>query len=388
MIHRPTIKAAPVDLEAAPAPDWSAFDLRRYGLGMSSGLAAAIEISRGCPHRCDFCNINTFWSHKQRYKSVEKVIAEMRTLKAAGVGEVIFTDDNFGGDERHTIKLLNAMISSNLNLRFGCFLRGDTVNRNPGFAGLAYEAGMRFCMMGIETLDPAWLKAHRKGVRAPDARKMYPKVYSALREQGIYVVGLFILAPNSERQARSAPTGVVCDYQFTADLVALKGSALYDTHSGRKAVSKDMFYHDWNLSSLLVDGGVEQKSQKSFMETLRENFSLFALGQAFSVSPVARRFRWRPVGVLAERALCTHWDDVRRYRAAKSRSLTMQQKQDYAVSSVLNSKNVARPMRSKRWLAPLGLRTGLWTSPLPHPSKGGKSLCQSLRSPSLDGSPS
>jgi anaerobic magnesium-protoporphyrin IX monomethyl ester cyclase len=47
VVQRPTVKAAPVDLESAPPPDWSAFDLRRYGLGMSSGLAAAIEISRG-----------------------------------------------------------------------------------------------------------------------------------------------------------------------------------------------------------------------------------------------------------------------------------------------------------------------------------------------------
>jgi anaerobic magnesium-protoporphyrin IX monomethyl ester cyclase len=387
-VRRPTIKAAPVDLAAAPPPDWSAFDLRRYGLGMSSGLAAAIEVSRGCPHRCDFCNINTFWSHKQRYKPVDKVIAEMRALKASGVGEFIFTDDNFGGDERQTIKLLTAMISSNLNLRFGCFLRGDTVYRNPGFARLAYEAGMRFCMMGIETLDPSWLKAHRKGVRASDSSQMYPNVYRALRQQGIFVVGLFILPPSAEPNSRGVPTGLVCDYQFTADLVALKGSALYDAQAGRNTVSKDMFYHDWNLSSLVVGDGVEQKSQKSFVDTLRENLSLLALGQIFAGSPTARRFRLRPYGILAERVLCTRLDDVRRYRAAKSSGLTMQEKQDYAVGSVLNVGNIARLRQSRRWLAPLGLRTGLWTNTRPRALKGSELLCQPLRSPRLDESPS
>jgi anaerobic magnesium-protoporphyrin IX monomethyl ester cyclase len=383
VVQRPTVKAAPVDLRSAPPPDWSAFDLRRYGLGMSSGLAAAIEISRGCPHRCDFCNINTFWSHKQRYKPVDQVITEMRALKANGVGEFIFTDDNFGGDERHTVRLLTAMISNNLGMRFGCFLRGDTVYRNPGFARLAFEAGMRFCMMGIETLDPAWLKAHRKGVRASDAREMYPKVYEALRREGIFVVGLFILAPSPEPTSRVAPTGVVCDYQFTADLVALKGSALYQAHASRNTVSKDMFYHDWNLSSIVVEGGAEQKSQKSFIDTLRENLSPFALGQIFAGSPIARRFRLRPIGILLERVLCTRLDDVRRYRVAKSSRLTMQEKQDYAVNSVLDFGNVARLMKSKHWLAPLGLRTGLWTSPPPR-GEGSESVCQPLRSPSLE----
>ena len=272
----------------------------------------------------------------------------MRALKANGVEEFIFTDDNFGGDERHTVKLLKAMISNNLGLRFGCFLRGDTVHRNPEFARLAYEAGMRFCMMGIETLDPAWLKAHRKGVRASDASEMYPKVYEALRQEGIFVVGCFILAPSSEPASRVASTGPVCDYQFTADLVALKGSALYQVHASRNTVSKDMFYHDWNLSSLVVEGRAEQQP-KSFVDTLRENLSPFALRQVFAGPPIARRFRLRPVGILLERILCTRLDDVRRYRVAKSSRLTMQEKQDYAVNSVLDFGDVARLMKRKHW---------------------------------------
>jgi anaerobic magnesium-protoporphyrin IX monomethyl ester cyclase len=144
-----------------------------------------------------------------------------------------------------------------------------------------------------------------------------------------------------------------------------------------------MFYHDWNLSSIVVEGGAEQKSQKSFVDTLRENLSPFALRQVFAGSPIARRFRMRPVGILVERFLCTRLDDVRRYRVAKSSRLTMQEKQDYAVNSVLDFGNVARLMKRKHWLAPLGLRTGLWTSPPPR-GEGSESVCQPLRSPSLE----
>ncbi|ABD90001.1 B12-binding domain-containing radical SAM protein [Rhodopseudomonas palustris] len=359
--RRSPLKAEPTDLEAAPMPDWSGFDLRPYGLGMSNGFGAAVEISRGCPHRCDFCNINTFWNYKQRYKSVDKVIAELQALKAAGVGEFIFTDDNFGGDERKTVALLKEMIAHRLDLRFGCFLRGDTVHRNPDFARLAHQAGMRFCMMGIETLDAEWLKSHRKGVRAHDAIAMYNKIYRTLRAQGIFVVGLFIIPAQRGKARYVKPTGIVCDYQFTADLVALRGSALFAQHAEADTVSKDMFYHDWNLSSILVDDRAEQRSGKSFFHTVRENLSFHALRQAFAGSPVARRFRWRPLWILLERAICTTRADVKRYRVARSKALTMQQKQDYAVGSVLDPAHIARLARRRAVLTPLGLRTSLWT---------------------------
>ncbi|MEY9525325.1 B12-binding domain-containing radical SAM protein [Bradyrhizobium japonicum] len=349
-----------IDLESAPPPDWSAFDLKPYGLGMSHGLGAAVEISRGCPHRCDFCNINTFWYYKQRYKSVGKVIAELQALKDAGVGEIIFTDDNFGGDERHAVSLLNEMITTGLDLRFGCFLRGDTIHRNPNFASLAYRAGMRFCMMGIETLDPEWLKAHRKGVRAADPINMYVRVYKILRDQGIFVVGLFILPPATIKIRRTRPTGVVCDYQFSADLVALRGSVLFEKHKESNSISKDMFYHDWNLSSILVGDQIEQRSGKSFIETLKENLSRLALRQAFSGSAVAKRFRWRPVGILIERMVCTTVADVQRFRVSRSRTLTMQQKQDYCVRSVLDPAHISRLKTKRHFLAPLGFRTSKW----------------------------
>ncbi len=356
--------ALPVhDLNAAPLPKWDGFDLRPYGMGLSRGRGAAVEISRGCPHRCDFCNINTFWSYKQRYKTVERVIEELRHLRARGVREFIFTDDNFGGNERHTVALLQAMIEHKLDLRFGCFLRGDTVHRNPEFAALAARAGMRFCMMGIESLDPSWLKQHRKGVRAPDAVRMYGSVYETLRAQGIFVVGLFICPPSDQPEPASGlgGAGVVCDYRLSADLVALRGSGIYEELQQKGRVSKDMFYHDWSLTSIVLENGAAQRIQGSFADLLRENFSAFALRSAVSRSSVARRFRWRPLGIVLERLLCTTRADMRCHRLARAAELTMQQRQDRMVAEVLDPGTVERMARRRRWTSPLSLRTGLWS---------------------------
>ena len=364
---KPRHSAAPsvaIDLDDTPLPQWEGFDLRPYGMGLSRGRGAAVEISRGCPHRCDFCNINTFWNYKQRYKTVKRVIAELRALRAMGVREFIFTDDNFGGNERHTVELLEAMVEARLEMRFGCFLRGDTVHRHPGFAKLAADAGMRFCMMGIESLDPAWLKRHRKGVRAPDALEMYGAVYRRLRERGIFVVGLFICPAQDTAVSASGlgGAGVVCDYRLSADLVALKGSAIYDRMKRENAVSKDMFYHDWSLTSIVLDNGAAQRIQGSFAELLRENLTPFALRSAVSRSPVARRFRLRPAAIVLERLLCTTRGDMARRRFARSHQLTMQQRQDMIVASVLDPAAIDRLARQRRWISPLSLRTGLWSA--------------------------
>lgn len=364
VIRNPHV-APKASLDDAPMPRWDLFDLRPYGLGTGrGGRCAAVEISRGCPHRCDFCNINTYWGYRQRYKSVERVVEELDRLHRLGVRELIFTDDNFGHDYAHTTRLLEEMIRRDFRFGFGSFLRGDTVRLHPEFAALAARAGMRFCLMGIETLDPRWLRSHRKGVRAPDAAAMYADVYRTLQTHGIFLVGLFITpaeAPADTFSGRGVD-GVVCDFHYSADLVAQKGSALYETLTKSASVAKDMFYHDWNMPSIVLSGESLQPSRRTMRVALRDNLNLVALRAHFSPSRFERRFRWRHIGVMAERLVCSSAMDVRRYRMAKDQSRPLEERQRSIVGSVINDAVVRRLTTARHWKSPLALRTGVWSS--------------------------
>jgi radical SAM superfamily enzyme YgiQ (UPF0313 family) len=356
------VKAAEADLNASPLPRWDLVDLRPYDLGLrTGGMTAAIEMSRGCPHRCDFCNINTFWGYRQRYKSVARVCDELEQLHRLGVREFIFTDDNFAQDHRRTTQLLEEMVRRKLGMRFGSFMRGDTVNRHPEFVELAAKAGMSFCLMGIETLDPRWLQNHSKGVRANDVVSMYGKVYRTLKSNGISVIGLFITPAEADAEFVSGghADGVVCDAHYTADLAALKGSALYDKLMLENSVAKDMFYHDWNLPSIKLQNGREQVSRKKLRPTKRWNVAAF---RTALIGPMwARRFHRRNLAIIAERLMCSSWADIQRYRVAKNPLVPLALRQAYIVDSVINPQFLAKLLRVSRHKSPLALRNGLWS---------------------------
>lgn len=346
------------DLDATPIPRWEIFDFRpfRAGLGFG-GPAASIEVSRGCPFRCDFCNINRYWEYKQRYKSVDRVLAEMDRLHRLGVRQFIFADDNFAHDVDHTTALFEQMIRRKYDFKFGCFLRASTVQQNPDFAALAGRAGMRIALMGLESIDTAWLKEHRKGLKTHDARDLYARVYQMLHKAGITVFGLFIdpggTPPGS---SGNGADGTICDIHVSADLVAQRGSLLYDNLVKDKRVTKDMFYHDWNMPSMREPNGDLP---------LRHGFAYWAgslKGTSFThilrSGPTTRRFWGSAVGVVAERVLMSRASDIQRFRWAVDTTIDPAKRQDLIVGSVINEALVDRLVGARFWRGPLSLRTG------------------------------
>ena len=122
-----------------------------------------------------------------------------------------------------------------------------------------------------------------------------------------------------------------------------------------------MFYHDWNLPSIVLPAGEIQTNQKTFADLVRENVSFFAMRSYVSPSSFRRRFRWRPIGVIAERLACTTMDDLRRFAIAMDKSLPVNERQQRIVESVLSQEAIDKVMRKRWWRSPLGLRNGLWS---------------------------
>jgi anaerobic magnesium-protoporphyrin IX monomethyl ester cyclase len=353
------------DLDQSPMPAWDMFDLRPYDLGTGGrGLTATVEISRGCPHRCDFCNINKYWSYRQRYKSLPRVLEELDRLHRLGVRKVMFADDNFGGRHGFTSQLFEEMIRRGYGFELGAFIRGDTIYRDPAFAALAARAGLRLALVGIEALNPAWLRDHQKGVRAGDPVQMYRQVYQTLKSNQVFLLGLFINSTDPDGpidQSGRGADGKVCDFHYSADLLPQKNSALYDNLVSDPAVSlKDMFYHDWNTPSVQQNGRL-QKNRKT-VRAMLHSLDVRTLTSLWSSQRMLRRYWWRHLALAGERSLCMTLDDLRRYRWAKDETLSPQARQERMIESVLSERTLAKLERARVWRSPLGLRNGLWSA--------------------------
>jgi radical SAM superfamily enzyme YgiQ (UPF0313 family) len=139
-------------LEGAPVPR---FDLLRLELYAS----LSVQVSRGCPFRCEFCDIIEMYGRVPRLKSADQVVAELEALhRLGGRGPLFFVDDNFIGNRRAVARLL------------------------PRIAEWQREHGRPFDLYTEASLD---LAAH-------------PDLVAAMREAGFSAVFVGLESPSAE----------------------------------------------------------------------------------------------------------------------------------------------------------------------------------------------
>ncbi len=92
------------DLSKTPVPDWTLINSEYYS-------SLSMQISRGCPHSCDFCDIIIMNGRVPRLKSPGQVINEMDALYNYGWrGGVFIVDDNFIGNKKEAERILKRIV--------------------------------------------------------------------------------------------------------------------------------------------------------------------------------------------------------------------------------------------------------------------------------------
>ena len=72
---------------------------------------AVLEVSRGCPFLCEFCDIRILPDNNRPHnKPVDVIMAEIDHLAALGVGRFLLACDNFIGEPRWAERLVDAII--------------------------------------------------------------------------------------------------------------------------------------------------------------------------------------------------------------------------------------------------------------------------------------
>ncbi|MBI5787566.1 MAG: B12-binding domain-containing radical SAM protein [Candidatus Schekmanbacteria bacterium] len=135
---------------------------------------ADMVTARGCPFNCTFCNCNHYWGKKYRTFSVERVIKELKNLKEKNpnLKTVRFRDESISIDKRRCLKLCQALVEHNINLKFHAHSRLDGLDEEV-ISHLA-KAGFEQLFIGLESGSPSVLERLKKGINPEKVYAIVP----------------------------------------------------------------------------------------------------------------------------------------------------------------------------------------------------------------------
>ena len=216
------------DIRTTPVPQWELLDMKKYA-------SMALQFSRGCPYRCDFCNVTTLFGHKIRIKTSEQIVNELEAVYERGWREsIFFVDDNFIAHKSYLKKdLLPKLIewqeSKKTTTKFytECSIN---IADDQDLMALMVKAGFNQVFIGIETPNSSALEAC--GKQHNTSRDMLENIKriqrAGLEVQGGFIVGFDTDTPSIFQQQIEfiQNSGIVT--AMVGLLQALPGTKLYD----------------------------------------------------------------------------------------------------------------------------------------------------------------
>jgi radical SAM superfamily enzyme YgiQ (UPF0313 family) len=181
------------DITLSPVPDYHLLSRKDYAF-------MNVQVSRGCPFACDFCEITALLGHKVRMKETHQVIEELETLyRLNWRGPVIIVDDNFiGNKDEIKNNLLPAMIQWMQIHNYPFTFSSETsinLSDDEKIISLMVEAGFNSTFIGIETPAEDSLKDCNK---VQNINRDLLQSVKKIQKAGIQVSGGFIVGFDSD----------------------------------------------------------------------------------------------------------------------------------------------------------------------------------------------
>lgn len=122
-----------------------------------------VNVVRGCPYNCAYCETRKLWGQTCRAFSPTRVVAELEhMISNYGTKGVHFVGDNFTIRKKETAEICELLKKQKLDLEWVCDTRVDLVSRD--LLRTMKAAGCRTIWFGVESGSPRILKKLNKGI--------------------------------------------------------------------------------------------------------------------------------------------------------------------------------------------------------------------------------
>ncbi|GET34524.1 B12-binding domain-containing radical SAM protein [Prolixibacter bellariivorans] len=271
------------DITETPVPDFHLLSVKAYAF-------MNIQVSRGCPFACNFCEITSLLGHKVRMKKTSQIINELDVLyhKIKWRGPVSIVDDNFIGNIREIKNnLLPAMkewmqehkYPFTFNIESSINLADD-----EALMALLAETGINSTFIGIET--PVEESLHYCNKAQNRNRNLLESVRK-IQKGGLQVSGGFIVGFDSD-----TPTVFQRQIDFIQQsgivsamvglLNAPKNTRLYNQLKAENRLTNDATGNNTDTSMNFIPKMDYDELQKGYQNIIHS---------IYSIKPYYRRLR-------------------------------------------------------------------------------------------------
>ncbi|HEY8514427.1 MAG TPA: radical SAM protein [Candidatus Binatia bacterium] len=159
-----------------------------------------IQFSRGCPHPCEYCAVQTYYARTYRTRPLDEFIDEVDRMRAIGARRFLFLDDNPIANPEKAKEMFRALIPKKIQ-----WVSQATINvaRDPELLDLVARSGARVLSIGFESLNEESLASVGKNFNKPSR---YAEDIAKLRARGIQVIALVMVGLDGDTPETFAAT--------------------------------------------------------------------------------------------------------------------------------------------------------------------------------------
>jgi anaerobic magnesium-protoporphyrin IX monomethyl ester cyclase len=135
-----------------------------------------LQTSKGCPHKCAFCNF-TRDRRLMLIKPVDRLVDELKDVSSRGARYVWFVDDNFRHGRTDLNSVCRSFIDNGIDIRWMTMVRADTLKHVD--VELLRQSGCIEVQLGLESADPDILRNMNKKAGPELYRNVVQKMLGA-----------------------------------------------------------------------------------------------------------------------------------------------------------------------------------------------------------------